>query len=139
MKRLFLLATSILLFSCSKPDAQTNTGGSVPIDQQDEIKNYNNMVFLDATYERINANGDQLPVSITDAVTIFDKTTDVKITPTTFETNLIDPSTYFKNGSTYSLPNSVQFSIYENSNIIIKKIEYSTSYGKDKRSERYSY
>ena len=33
----------------------------------------------------------------------------------------------------------IQFQFYESSRIVIKKIEYPTSYGKDKRQERYSY
>jgi len=137
MKKILLFAVSVFLFGCSNDDEPNN---SLPTDQQQPVnKIYTNMVFLDATYEKLNTDGNQLQVLPGDAVTIFEKTTSVKITPTTFETNLITPVSYFKTGSTYSLPNLVQFSIYENSNIIIKKIEYLTSYGKDKRSERYSY
>jgi hypothetical protein len=136
MKRIFLIL-AIALVGCSEPDAQTGTSNTPSEVVSD--KNYNNMVYLDGTFEKINANGDQLPVNIGDAVLTFEKTTDIKITQSTFETNTIAPTTFFKNGFTYSLPGNTQFTIYESSRIIIKKIEYPTSYGKDKRSERYSY
>jgi len=138
MKKLAILAVSILLISCSKPDAQTNSG-STDSPTTFENKFYTDMVFLDATFEKFNVDGNSLPVSVGDAVTVFDKTLNIKITSTTFETNLITPVAYFKSGSTYSLPSSTQYVIYESSRIIIKKIEYPTSYGKDKRQERYSY
>jgi len=138
MKKLILLAVSISLFSCSKPDAQTNIGSTDnPSVITDKI--YTDLVFLDGTYERLNIDGNNLPVNVGDAVTIFDKTLNIKITSTTFETNLFTPVAYFKSGSTYSLPSNTQYVIYESSRIIIKKIEYPTSYGKDKRQERYSY
>ncbi len=136
MKKILILAVSIFIFSCSNDDAPNNTDNTIP-QVQDKI--YNNLVFLDATYQKLNTNGDQLQVSPGDAVTIFEKTTNIKITSTTFETNTITAVAYFKNGSIYSLPSSTQFEIYESSHIIIKKIEYPTSYGKDKRQERYSY
>jgi len=135
MKKILLLAVSIFVLSCSSDDTQTNTEPTPQV----ENKIYNNLIFLDATYERINADGNQLPVSVGDAVTIFEKTTNIKITSSTFETNTITPVTYFKNGSTYSLPSLTQFVIYDSPKIIVKKIEYPTSYGKDKRTERYSY
>ena len=133
MKKLLLItAIAFLLFSCSNDSDSTN-------EPTQEVKNYNNLTFLDATYEKLNADGNQLPVSVGDAVTIFERTTDIQITNTTFETNTIDPVVYYKTGFTYSLPSLTQFIFYEDSRIIIKKIEYPTSYGKDKRSERYSY
>jgi len=135
MKKILLLAVSIFVFSCSSDDTQTHTEPTPQV----ENKIYNNLIFLDATYERINADGNQLPVSVGDAVTVFEKTTNIKITSSTFETNTITPVTYFKNGSTYNLPSLTQFIIYDSPKIIVKKIEYPTSYGKDKRTERYSY
>jgi len=132
MKKILLLAVFVSLFSCSNDEQPFG-------DNQNVDKTYNNLVFLDATYEKLNADGNQLQVLPGDAVTVFEKTTNIKITSTTFETNTISPTSYFINSNIYNLPNLVQFSIYENSNIIIKKIEYQTSYGKDKRSERYSY
>ena len=97
------------------------------------------MNFLDATYQKLNVDGNELPISVGDAVTIFDPTTHIIITATTFETNDIAPVGYFKTNTTYSLPGQIQFQFYENSRIVIKRIEYPTSYGKDKRQERYSY
>jgi hypothetical protein len=133
MKKLLLItAIAFLLFSCSNDSDSTN-------EPTQEVKNYNNLTFLDATYEKLNVDGNQLPVSVGDAVTIFERTTDIQITSTTFETNTIAPVAYYKSGFTYSLPSLTQFIFYEDSRIIIKKIEYPTSYGKDKRSERYSY
>lgn len=137
MKRILLLAVSILVLSCSTDENNINQY-QTPVEVF-ENKVYNNLVYINGTFERLNSNGDQLPVSITDAVTIFEKTTSIKITSETFETNTITPIAYFKNGSTYGLPLNTQFSIYEDLRIIVKKIEYNTSYGKDKRSERYSY
>jgi uncharacterized membrane protein len=136
MKKIILLL-AITLVGCSNPEVQT-----APVITLEEVvsdKNYNNLVYLDGTFEKINSNGDNLPVSIGDPVLTFQKTTNIKITQSTFETNTILPVAYFKNGSTYALPSNTQFFIYETSRIIIKKIEYATSYGKDKRSERYSY
>lgn len=135
--RKIILLLAITLVGCSKPDAQTGTSNTPSEVVSDKI--YNNMVYLDGTFERLNANGDNLPVNIGDAVLTFEKTTNIKITSTTFESNLITPVAYFKNGSTYALPASTSYTIYENSRIIVKKIEYSTSYGRDRRSERYSY
>jgi len=134
MKKLLLLLITLLTFSCS-----SESNESEPTQATQEVKNYNNLVFLDATYEKLNVDGNQLPVSVGDAVTIFERTTDIQITNETFQTNTIAPVAYFKTGFTYSLPSLTQFIFYENSRIIIKKIEYTTNYGKDKRSERYSY
>lgn len=136
MKRIILLL-AITLVGCSNPEVQT--AAVITPEEVVSDKNYNNMVYLDGTFEKINANGDNLPVTIGDPVLTFEKTTNIKITSTTFETNLFAPVAYFKNGSTYSLPASTSYTIYEAQRIIIKKIEYSTSYGKDRRSERYSY
>lgn len=136
MKKIILLL-AITLVGCSKPEVQkgtSNTPSEVVID-----KIYNNMVYLDGQFEKLNTNGDQLPVNIGDAILTFEKTTNIKITSTTFESNLITPVAYFKNGSTYTLTASTSYTIYEAQRIIMKKIEYSTSYGKDRRSERYSY
>lgn len=133
MKKLLLLA--ITLVGCSKPDAQIDN--QVP--QQVIEKVYNNLVYLDGTFEKFNIEGNNLPVNIGDAVLNFEKTTNIKITNATFETNTIAPIAYFTNGNTYTLPASTSYTIYENSKIIVKKIEYATSYGKDRRSERYSY
>lgn len=135
--RKIILLLAITLVGCSKPDVQTGQGNTPSEVVSDKI--YNNMVYLDGTFERLNANGDNLPVNIGDAVLTFEKTTNIKITSLTFESNLTSPIAYFKNGSTYSLPANTSYSIYENSRIIIKKIEYPTSYGRDRRSERYSY
>lgn len=130
MKKLLLLLSAILFISCSN-DETTN-------EQTQETQNYE-LTFLDATYQKLNVDGNELPISVGDAVTIFDPTTHIIITATTFETNDIAPVGYFKTNTTYSLPGQIQFQFYENSRIVIKKIEYSTSYGKDKRTERYSY
>lgn len=136
--RKIILLLGITLVGCSKPDAQIGTNNTTDTVQTlDKI--YNNMVYLDGTFERLNTNGDNLPINIGDAVLTFDRTTNIKITSATFESNLIAPVVYFKNGSTYALPASTSYTIYENSRIIVKKIEYATSYGKDRRSERYSY
>jgi hypothetical protein len=89
--------------------------------------------------KQLNVDGNELPISVGDAVTIFEPTTHIEITATTFETNDIAPVGYFKTNTTYSLPGQIQFQFYENSRIVIKRIEYPTSYGKDKRTERYSY
>ncbi len=130
MKKLLLLLSAILFISCSN-DETTN-------EQTQETQNYE-LTFLDATYQKLNSEGNQLPVNVGDAVTIFDPTTNIIITATTFETNDIAPVGYFKTNTTYSLPGQIQFQFYENSRIVIKRIEYTTSYGKDKRTERYSY
>ena len=130
MKKLLLLLSAILFISCSK-DESTNA----PVQ---ETKNYT-LNFLDATYQKLNVDGNELPISIGDAVTIFEPTTHITITATTFETNDIAQVGYFKTNTTYSLPGQTQFQFYENSRIVIKRIEYTTSYGKDKRTERYSY
>lgn len=135
--RKIILLLAITLVGCSKPDAQTGTSNTPSEVVSDKI--YSNMVYLDGTFERLNTNGDNLPINIGDAVLTFEKTTNIKITSATFESNLIAPVVYFKNGSTYALPASTSYTIYENSRIIVKKIEYATSYGKDRRSERYSY
>ena len=129
-KLLFITAIALLFISCSK-DEITNE----PIQ---ETKNYT-LNFLDATYQKLNVDGNELPISIGDAVTIFEPTTHITITATTFETNDIAPVVYFKTNTTYSLPGQIQFQFYENSRIVMKRIEYPTSYGKDKRTERYSY
>ena len=130
MKKLLLLLSAILFISCSN-DETTN-------EQTQETQNYE-LTFLDATYQKLNVDGNELPISVGDAVTIFDPTTHIIITATTFETNDIAPVGYFKTNTTYSLPGQIQFQFYENSRIVIKRIEYTTSYGKDKRTERYSY
>lgn len=129
-KLLLIIAIAFLLFSCSNNEA-TN-------EQTQETQNYE-LTFLDATYQKLNSEGNELPISVGDAVTIFEPTTHITITATTFETNDIAPVGYFKTNTTYSLPGQIQFQFYENSRIVIKRIEYPTSYGKDKRTERYSY
>lgn len=129
-KLLFITAITFLLFSCSNDETTT--------DNQPQTKNYE-LTFLDATYQKLNADGNELPISVGDPVTIFEPTTHITITSTTFETNTIAPVGYFKTNTTYSLPGQTQFQFYENSRIVIKRIEYPTSYGKDKRTERYSY
>ena len=129
-KLLFITAIALLFISCSN-DESTN-------EPTQETKNYT-LTFLDATYQKLNVDGNELPISVGDAVTIFEPTTHITITATTFETNDIAPVGYFKTNTTYSLPGQIQFQFYENSRIVIKRIEYTTSYGKDKRSERYSY
>ena len=131
MKKLLLLSALLIAFSSCSKDEITNE----PIQ---ETKNYT-LNFLDATYQKLNVDGNELPISIGDAVTIFEPTTHITITATTFETNDIAPVVYFKTNTTYSLPGQIQFQFYENSRIVIKRIEYTTSYGKDKRTERYSY
>ena len=135
--RKIILLLAITLVGCSKPDAQTGTSNIPSEVVSDKI--YNNLVYLDGTFEKFNIEGNNLPVNIGDAVLSFEKTTNIKITNATFETNTIAPIAYFTNGNTYSFAPGTQFIIYENSRIIIKKIEYPTSYGKDRRSERYSY
>ena len=137
MKKLILLTlATVFLTSCSNDE----TPQTEPVQHQNQYvnENYDNLVFLDATFERLNANEQQLPVSNTDAVTIFEKTTFIKVTPTTFETNTIAPASYFRTNDIFNI-GTTQFSVYTAQRIIIKKIEYTTSYGKDKRSERYSY
>ena len=129
-KLLFITAIALFFISCSN-DESTN-------DTTQETQNYE-LTFLDATYQKLNVDGNELPISIGDAVTIFEPTTHITITAATFETNNIAPVGYFKTNSTYSLPGQIQFQFYENSRIVIKRIEYPTSYGTDKRSERYSY
>ena len=131
MKKLLLItAIAFLFISCSNDESRT--------DQTQETKNYE-LTFLDATYQKLNVDGNELPISVGDAVTIFEPTTHITITATTFETNDIAPLGYYKTNTTYSLPGQIQFQFYENSRIVIKRIEYPTSYGKDKRQERYSY
>jgi hypothetical protein len=132
-----ILLLAITLVGCSKPDAQTETSNTPSEVVSDKI--YNNLVYLDGTFEKFNINGNNLPVNIGDAVLNFEKTTNIKITNETFETNTIAPIGYFNTYTTYALPGHTQFQFYENPRIIIKKIEYATSYGKDRRSERYSY
>ncbi len=129
-KLLFITAITLLLFSCSNDETTTNP--------TQETQNYE-LTFLDATYQKLNVDGNELPISVGDVVTIFEPTTHIEITATTFETNDIAPVGYFKTNTTYDLPNQTQFQFYENSRIVIKRIEYPTSYGKDKRQERYSY
>lgn len=129
-KLLFITAIALLLFSCSNDEITT--------DNQTQTQNYE-LTLLDATYQKLNSEGNELPISVGDAVTIFEPTTHITITSTTFETNDIAPVGYFKTNTTYSLPGQIQFQFYENSRIVIKRIEYTTSYGKDKRTERYSY
>ena len=131
MKKLLLLSALLIAFSSCSKDEITNE----PVQ---ETQNYE-LNFLDATYQKLNVDGNELPISVGDAVTIFEPTTHIKITATTFETNDIAPVGYFKTNTTYSLPGQIQFQFYENSRIVIKRIEYPTSYGKDKRTERYSY
>ncbi len=131
MKKLLLITAIALLFiSCSNDDTTT--------DNQTQTQNYE-LTFLDATYQKLNVEGNELPISVGDAVTIFEPTTHITITETTFETNDIAPVGYFKTNTTYDLPGQIQFQFYENSRIVMKRIEYPTSYGKDKRTERYSY
>ena len=129
-KLLFITAIAFLFFSCSNDESTTVT--------TQETQNYE-LTFLDATYQKLNVDGNELPISVGDPVTIFNPTTHITITATTFETNDIAPVGYFKTNTTYSLPGQIQFQFYENSRIVIKRIEYPTSYGKDKRQERYSY
>ena len=131
MKKLLLLSALLIAFSSCSKDETTNE----PVQ---ETQNYE-LTFLDATYQKLNVDGNELPISVRDAVTIFEPTTHIEITATTFETNNIAPVVYFKTNTTYSLPGQIQFQFYENSRIVIKRIEYPTSYGKDKRTERYSY
>lgn len=132
MKKLLLITAIALLFiSCSNDESTNET-------QTQEPQNYE-LIFLDATYQKLNVDGNELPISVGDAVTIFEPTTHITITATTFETNDIAPVGYFKTNTTYDLPGQIQFQFYENSRIVIKRIEYPTSYGKDKRTERYSY
>lgn len=131
MKKITLLLLSVLFISCSNDESTNET-------QTQEPQNYE-LTFLDATYQKLNIDGNELPISVGDPVTIFEPTTYITITATTFETNTIAPVGYFKTNTTYSLPGQAQFQFYENSRIVIKRIEYPTSYGKDKRQERYSY
>lgn len=128
-KLLFITAIALLFISCSNDESTEPT---------QQTQNYE-LTFLDATYQKLNVDGNDLPISVGDAVTIFEPTTHIEITATTFETNDIAPVGYFKTNTTYSLPGQIQFQFYENSRIVIKRIEYPTSYGKDKRTERYSY
>ena len=131
MKKLLLItAIAFLLFSCSNDEATS--------EPTQETQNYT-LTFLDATYQKLNSEGNELPISVGDAVTIFEPTTHITITSTTFETNNIAPVGYYKTNTTYSLPGQIQFQFYENSRIVMKRIEYPTSYGKDKRTERYIY
>lgn len=129
-KLLFITAIAFLFISCSNDESRT--------DQTQETQNYE-LTFLDATYQKLNVDGNELPISIGDPVTIFEPTIHITITATTLETNDIAPVVYYKTNTTYSLPGHIQFQFYENSRIVIKRIEYPTSYGKDKRTERYSY
>lgn len=129
-KLLFITAIALLFISCSNDETTT--------EPTQETQNYE-LTFLDATYQKLNVDGNELPISVGDAVTIFEPTTHITITSTTFETNDIAPVGYFKTNTTYSLHGQIQFQFYENSRIVIKRIEYTTSYGKDKRTERYSY
>ena len=129
-KLLFITAIALFFISCSNDESTTNP--------TQETQNYE-LTFLDAAYLKLNVDGNELPISVGDAVTIFEPTTHIEITATTFETNDIAPVGYFKTNTTYSLPGQIQFQFYENSRIVIKRIEYPTSYGKDKRTERYSY
>ena len=130
MKKLLLLLSALFFISCSNDESIT--------DAQTQTQNYE-LTFLDATYQKLNVDGNDLPISVGDAVTIFEPTTHITITSTTFETNTIAPVGYFKTNTTYDLPGQTQFQFYEGSRIVIKRIEYPTSYGKDKRTERYSY
>ena len=131
MKKLLFITAIVLLFiSCSNDESTTNP--------TQETQNYE-LTFLGATYQKLNVDGNELPISVGDPVTIFEPTTHITITTTTFETNNIAPVGYFKTNTTYALPGQIQFQFYENSRIVIKRIEYPTSYGKDKRTERYSY
>ena len=129
-KLLFITAIALLFISCSNDESTTNP--------TQETQNYE-LTFLGATYQKLNVDGNELPISVGDPVTIFEPTTHITITTTTFETNNIPPVGYFKTNTTYALPGQIQFQFYENSRIVIKRIEYPTSYGKDKRTERYSY
>ena len=129
-KLLLIIAIALLFISCSTDETTT--------DPQTQSQSYE-LTFLDATYQKLNIDGNELPISVGDLVTIFEPTTHITITATTFETNTIAPVGYFKTNTTYSLPGQTQFQFYENSRIVIKRIEYPTSYGKDKRTERYSY
>ena len=129
-KLLFITAIALLFISCSNNESTT--------DPTQETQNYE-LTFLGATYQKLNVDGNELPISVGDPVTIFEPTTHITITTTTFETNNIAPVGYFKTNTTYALPGQIQFQFYENSRIVIKRIEYPTSYGKDKRTERYSY
>lgn len=135
--RKIILLLAITLVGCSKPNTQIGTSNTHSEVVSDKI--YNNLVYLDGTFEKFNIEGNNLPVNIGDAVLNFEKTTNIKITNATFETNTIAPIAYFINGNTYTLPANTSYTIYENSKIIVKKIEYATIYGKDRRSERYSY
>lgn len=129
-KLLFITAIALLFISCSNDETTT--------EPTQETQNYE-LTFLDATYQKLNVDVNELPISVGDAVTIFEPTTHITIKSTTFETNDIAPVGYFKTNTTYSLHGQIQFQFYENSRIVIKRIEYTTSYGKDKRNERYSY
>lgn len=132
MKKVLLITAIALLFiSCSNDESTNET-------QTQEPQNYE-LTFLDATYQKLNVDGNELPISVGDPVTIFEPTTHITITATTFETNEIAPVGYFKTNTTYDLPGQIKFQFYEGSRIVIKRIEYPTSYGKDKRQERYSY
>lgn len=130
-KLLLIIAIAFLFISCSNDE-------STPSEPTQETQNYT-LTFLDATYQKLNVDGNELPISVGDAVTIFEPTTHITITATTFETNDIAPVGYFKTNTTYAIPRQIQFQFYENSRIVIKRIEYPTPYGKDKRTERYSY
>ena len=76
MKRIILLL-AITLVGCSNPEVQTDA--VITPEEVVSDKNYNNMVYLDGTFEKINANGDNLPVTIGDPVLTFEKTTNIKI------------------------------------------------------------
>ncbi len=83
MKKLLLLLSAILFISCSK-DETTN-------EPTQETQNYE-LTFLDATYQKLNIDGNELPISIGDAVTIFEPTTHITITATTFDVYINDNS-----------------------------------------------
>jgi hypothetical protein len=130
-KLLFTTAIALLFISCSNDESTTEP-------TQEPTQNYE-LTFLDARYQKLNIYGEELPISIGDPVTIFEPTTHITITAATFETNDIAPVVYFKTNNTYSLPGQIQFQFSEYSRNVIKIIEYPTRYGKDKRTERYSY
>ncbi|NJN43382.1 MAG: hypothetical protein HC806_00660 [Anaerolineae bacterium] len=101
MKKLTIIIGIILLFiSCSTEDMPTEQ--QTQVNETIQNKEYNNLIFNNASFEKLDTNGNQIPLTTGEPITVFEYTTNIKITQSTFETNNILPVAYFKEGNLYS-------------------------------------
>ena len=134
MKKLLLIITALLFLSCS----DNNEKETEQIQQFQEL-NLNIVALEQVTFYKQNNEGQQLPITIGEPVTVFDETTFIQIKKNVINTNNIIGSDYYKQGNKYSLENNITILFYENTNILLITTKVLTDYGYYERKELYTY